>query len=111
MDWLDVNFEKWVFCYYVLVYFRIKEVFVFVLKVSWFLVVVVELCWLDDFDYIIGYVVGKKMGYQCIIVLKEYGFEDGCCIFFIDGFEDVNMYIYDLEKQFILIEWEEDYDL
>ncbi|MEY9216805.1 6-carboxyhexanoate--CoA ligase [Bacillus subtilis] len=50
------------------------------------------------------------MGYQRITAMKEYGTEEGCRVFFIDGSNDVNTYIHDLEKQPILIEWEEDHD-
>lgn len=71
---------------------------------------IAELCWSDDPDYITGYVAGKKMGYQRITAMKEYGTEEGCRVFFIDGSNDVNTYIHDLEKQPILIEWEEDHD-
>lgn len=90
--------------------FKNKRALALASKVSWHPAAVAELCWSDDPDYITGYVAGKKMGYQRITAMKEYGTEEGCRVFFIDGSNDVNTYIHDLEKQPILIEWEEDHD-
>lgn len=89
---------------------RIKEALALASKVSEHPATVAELCWSDDPDYITGYVAGKKLGYQRITAMKEYGTEEGCRIFFADGSVNVNTYINDLEKQPILIEWEEDDD-
>lgn len=105
MDWPDANFEKWA-----VPSSFIKEALALASKVSRHPAAIAELCWSDDPDYITGYVAGKKMGYQRITAMKEYGTEEGCRVFFIDGSNDVNTYIHDLERQPILIEWEEDHD-
>ncbi|MGG1247371.1 6-carboxyhexanoate--CoA ligase [Bacillus spizizenii] len=110
MDWPDANFEKWALRYHMPAHSRIKEALALATKASRYPAAVAELCWSDDPDYITGYVAGKKMGYQRITAMKEYGSEEGSRIFFINSSEDVNTYIHDLEKQPILIEWEEDHD-
>ncbi|MEG7381312.1 6-carboxyhexanoate--CoA ligase [Bacillus subtilis] len=110
IDWTDANFEKWASRFHVPAHPRIKEALALASKVSRHPITIAELCWSDDPDYITGYVAGKKMGYQRITAMKEYGIEEGCRIFFIDGSEDANTYIHELEKQPILIEWEEDHD-
>nr|WGD91398.1 6-carboxyhexanoate--CoA ligase [Bacillus subtilis] len=111
-EWIgtDANFEKWALHSHVPAHSRIKEYLALASKVSRHPAAIAELCWSDDPDYITGYVAGKKMGYQRITAMKEYGTEEGCRVFFIDGSNDVNTYIHDLEKQPILIEWEEDHD-
>ncbi|MCI4137736.1 6-carboxyhexanoate--CoA ligase [Bacillus vallismortis] len=110
MDWPDANFQKWALRYHVPAHSRIKEALALASKVGAHPAAVAELCWSDDPDYITGYVAGKKIGYQRITAMKEYGNEEGCRIFFIDGSEDANTYIHELEKQPFLVEWEEDHD-
>ncbi|KUP41434.1 6-carboxyhexanoate--CoA ligase [Bacillus halotolerans] len=110
MDWPDLNFEQWAQRYGAPSNPRIKEALALASKVSEHPATIAELCWSDDPDYITGYVAGKKLGYQRITAMKEYGTEEGCRIFFADGSVNVNTYINDLEKQPILIEWEEDDD-
>lgn len=110
MDWMDHNFKKWAARYQFPQDTRLKEALVLASKVSEHHATVAELCWSDDPDYITGYVASKKMGYQRITKLKEYGDEQGCRIFFVDKLEDVNSYINYLEKQPVFIEWEEEND-
>lgn len=77
MDWPDANFEKWALHCHVPAHSRIKEALALASKVSQHPAAVAELCWSDDPDYITGYVAGKKMGYQRITAMKEYGTEEG----------------------------------
>lgn len=108
MDWLTTNFEKWADYYSMTQSQRIKEALVLATKVSAHPATIAELCWSDDPEYVTGYVASKKLGYQRITKLKEYGDERGCRIFFVDGLSDLHSYIDYLEKQPIFIEWEEE---
>ncbi|MDQ1005361.1 6-carboxyhexanoate--CoA ligase [Neobacillus niacini] len=110
MDWLNTNFKKWADYYNIPKYSRIKEALVLATKVSEHPSTVAELCWSDDPEYITGYVATKKLGYQRITKLKEYGDERGCRIFFVDCLRDLNSYIHYLEKQPVLIQREEEND-
>jgi 6-carboxyhexanoate--CoA ligase len=110
MDWLNTNFEKWADYYKMPKNSRIKEALVLATKVSEHPATVAELCWSDDPEYITGYVATKKLGYQRITKLKEYGDERGCRIFFVDCLRDLNSYIHYLEKQPVFIQWEEEND-
>lgn len=110
MDWVNPNFEKWTDENNQLKSSRVKEALVLATKVSDHPSTIAELCWSDDPDYVTGYVANKKLGYQRITRLKEYGDECGCRIFFVDGLKDMNTYINYLEKQPIFIHWEEDND-
>ncbi|MCY8826586.1 6-carboxyhexanoate--CoA ligase [Bacillus atrophaeus] len=110
MDWPDTNFDKWTKCYQMPRNSRIKEALVLATKVSKHPATIAELCWSDDPDYITGYVASKKLGYQRITKLKEYGNEGGCRIFFVDGLRDLETYIDYLEKQPVFIQWEEEND-
>ncbi|OKL37774.1 6-carboxyhexanoate--CoA ligase [Domibacillus mangrovi] len=110
MDWLNTNFEKWADYYNNPKNLRVKEALVLATKVSEHPATVAELCWSDDPEYITGYVASKKLGYQRITKLKEYGDERGCRIFFVDCLEDLKEYIHYLEKETILVQWEEEDD-
>jgi 6-carboxyhexanoate--CoA ligase len=110
MDWLDTNFEKWADYFKMPNNSRVKEALVLATKVNEHPATVAELCWSDDPEYITGYVASKKLGYQRITKLKEYGDEHGCRIFFVDGLSDLHSYIHYLEKQPIFIQWEEEND-
>ncbi|MGF6952359.1 6-carboxyhexanoate--CoA ligase [Neobacillus sp. B4I6] len=110
MDWLDTNFEKWADYFKMPKNSRVKEALVLATKVNEHPATVAELCWSDDPEYITGYVASKKLGYQRITKLKEYGDEHGCRIFFVDGLSDLHSYIHYLEKQPIFIQWEEEND-
>lgn len=110
MDWLDTHFEKWAHYYNIPKNSRVKEALALATKVSEHPATVAELCWSDDPEYITGYVASKQLGYQRITQLKEYGDERGCRIFFVDCLEDLNEYIHYLEKQTILVQWEEEDD-
>ncbi len=83
MDWPDVNFEKWALYSHVPAHSRIKEALALASKVSWHPAAIAELCWSDDPDYITGYVASKKLGYQRITAMKEYGAEAGCRVFLL----------------------------
>jgi 6-carboxyhexanoate--CoA ligase len=89
---------------------RVKEALVLATKVIEHPATVAELCWSDDPEYITGYVASKKLGYQRITKLKEYGDERGCRIFFVNGLTDLPAYIHYLEKQPVFVEWEEEND-
>ncbi|MGM7722714.1 6-carboxyhexanoate--CoA ligase [uncultured Metabacillus sp.] len=110
MDWVDNDFNNWANHYQLPQHSRLKEALALATKVSEHPATIAELCWSDDPDYITGYVASRKIGYQRITKLKEYGDEHGCRIFFVDTFHDVNSYINYLEKQPIFIEWEEEND-
>ncbi|MBD1379545.1 6-carboxyhexanoate--CoA ligase [Metabacillus arenae] len=107
MDWLDTNFEKWADHCQIPQNPRVKEALVLATKVSEHPATIAELCWSDDPDYITGYVASKKLGYRRITKLKEFGDEQGCRIFFVNGLEDLNSYIHYLEKQPVFVQWEE----
>lgn len=107
MDWRNANFEKWASHHQIPLSSRIKEALVLATKVSQHPATIAELCWSDDPDYMTGYVASKKLGYQRITRLKEYGDERGCRIFFVDSLRDVSRYIHYLEKQPIFVQWEE----
>lgn len=106
MDWQSRHYEKWAGCHHMPLHSRIKEALALATKVCLHQAAVAELCWSDDPDYITGYVASKTLGYQRITQLKEYGDEQGCRIFFIDGKEDVHSYIHYLEHQPVMIQWE-----
>ncbi|MGG3573440.1 6-carboxyhexanoate--CoA ligase [Bacillus gobiensis] len=108
MDWLKANFERWADYYKMPKNSRVKEALTLATKVCEHQATVAELCWSDDPEYITGYVASKKLGYQRITKLKEYGDERGCRIFFIDLSKELNSYIHYLEKQPVLIQWEEE---
>ncbi|TYR79208.1 6-carboxyhexanoate--CoA ligase [Priestia megaterium] len=108
MDWLNTDFEKWAKYYEVPAHSRVKEALVLATKVNEHPATVAELCWSDDPEYITGYVASKKLGYQRITKLKEYGDERGCRIFFVDCSNDLNSYIHYLEKQPIFIQWKKE---
>lgn len=110
MDWLDTNFEKWADHFKMPRNSRVKEALVLATKVSKHPATIAELCWSDDPDYLTGYVSSKKIGYQRITKLKEYGDERGCRIFFVDSSVDLTSYIDYLEKQPIFIQWEDEND-
>lgn len=107
MDWLATNFEEWANFYNMTQSQRVKEALVLATKVSAHPATIAELCWSDDPEYITGYVASKNLGYQRITQLKESGDEHGCRIFFVDGLNNLPSYIEYLEKQPILIHWEE----
>ncbi|WP_396897485.1 6-carboxyhexanoate--CoA ligase [Niallia endozanthoxylica] len=107
MDWLTANFEKWAEHYQLTRSQRMREALVLAAKVCAHPATVAELCWSDDPEYITGYVASKRLGYQRITKLKEYGDERGCRIFFVDGLSDLASYIEYLEKQPIFVQWEE----
>ena len=107
MDWLNTNFEKWADYYNMPNNSRVKEALVLATKVSEHPATIVELCWSDDPDYTTGYVASKKLGYQRITNLKEYGDERGCRIFFVNCSKDQNSYKHYLEKKPVFIQWEE----
>lgn len=106
MDWINNNFKKWACFHQVPDNSRVKEALVLAAKVSAHPATVAEWCWSDDPEYVTGYVAGKKLGYQRITKLKEYGDEQGCRIFFVDGATDLSAYIDYLEKRPVFIEWE-----
>ena len=108
MDWSTTNFEKWADHYKIPRNQRVKEALVLATKVSAHPVTVAELCWSDDPEYITGYVASKRLGYQRITKLKEYGDERGCRIFFVDGLSEIHSYIDYLEKEPIFVQWGED---
>jgi 6-carboxyhexanoate--CoA ligase len=108
MDWLPENFEKWADYYKIPRSQRMKEALVLATKVNRHPATIAELCWSDDPEYITGYVSSKKLGYQRITKLKEFGDECGCRIFFVDGLSDIQSYINYLEKQPIFVQWEEE---
>jgi 6-carboxyhexanoate--CoA ligase len=108
MDWLSKNFEKWADYYQIPRSQRVKEALVLATKVNAHPATVAELCWSDDPEYITGYVASKKLGYQRITKLKEYGDECGCRIFFVDCLSDLHSYINYLEKQPIFVQWGEE---
>lgn len=108
MDWMTTNFEKWADYHKMPRSQRVKEALVLATKVSAHPATVAELCWSDDPEYITGYVASKRLGYQRITNLKEYGDERGCRIFFVDGISDLHSYIDYLEKQPIFVQWEEE---
>ncbi|MED1470726.1 6-carboxyhexanoate--CoA ligase [Bacillus salipaludis] len=108
MDWFTSNFDKWAVYHKITRSQRVKEALVLATKVSQHPATIAELCWSDDPEYISGYVASKKLGYQRITRLKEFGDERGCRIFFIDGLSDLHAYITYLEKQPIFVEWEEE---
>lgn len=110
MDWLNNDFEKWADYCKLPKNSRIREALVLATKVSEHPATVAELCWSDDPEYITGYVATKKLGYQRITKLKEYGDERGCRIFFVNCIRDLNSYIHYLEKQPVFIQWEEKND-
>lgn len=107
MDWKHANFEAWAKSQQMSANLRVKEALVLATKVSQHPATVAELCWSDDPDYQTGYVASKELGYQRITKLKEYGDENGCRIFFVEGLTDVSSYIYYLEKQPIFVQWGE----
>jgi 6-carboxyhexanoate--CoA ligase len=108
MDWVTTNFEKWADYCTIPRGQRVKEALVLATKVNAHPETVAELCWSDDPQYITGYVASKKLGYQRITKLKNYGDEEGCRIFFVDGLSDLSSYINYLEKQPIFVEWEQE---
>ena len=108
MDWLTTNFEKWADHSEMPRSQRVKEALVLATKVSAHPATIAELCWSDDPEYITGYVASKRLGYQRITKLKEYGDERGCRIFFVDGLSDLPSYIDYLEKQPVFVQWGED---
>jgi len=108
MDWLTINFEKWANYFTIPRSQRIKEALVLATKVNSHPATIAEVCWSDDPEYTIGYVASKNLGYQRITKLKEYGDEHGCRIFFVDGRSDIHSYIDYLEKQPIIVQWEEE---
>ncbi|RKL64871.1 6-carboxyhexanoate--CoA ligase [Salipaludibacillus neizhouensis] len=108
IDWLNANFEKWTDENNQPKSSRVKEALAIATKVCDHPSTIAELCWSDDPDYVTGYVANKKLGYQRITRLKEYGDEQGCRIFFVDGVRDLPTYINFLEKKPIFIKWEED---
>jgi 6-carboxyhexanoate--CoA ligase len=110
MDWLTTNFEKWADHHKMPRSQRVKEALVLATKVSAHPATVAELCWSDDPEYITGYVSSKRLGYQRITNLKEYGDERGCRIFFVNGISDLHSYIDYLEKQPIFVHWGEEND-
>ncbi|OIK16155.1 6-carboxyhexanoate--CoA ligase [Bacillus sp. MUM 116] len=107
MDWVTTDFDKWADHHNIAPSQRVKEALVLATKVSQHPATVAELCWSDDPEYITGYIASKKLGYQRITRLKEFGDERGCRIFFVDGLNDLQAYIEYLEKQPIFVEWEE----
>lgn len=107
MDWVTTNFEKWANNYTISRSQKVKEALVLATKVNRHPATIAELCWSDDPEYITGYVASKKLGYQRITKLKKYGDERGCRIFFVDGLSDLHSYIDYLEKQPIMVQWEE----
>ncbi|WP_227935307.1 6-carboxyhexanoate--CoA ligase [Alkalihalobacillus deserti] len=110
MDWFDETFEKWATRQNMPVHFRVKEAVTLATKVANHPDTIAELCWSDDPDYVTGYVASKELGYQRISNLKEYGDERGCRIFFVGRSENIETYIDYLEKEPILLEWEEEND-
>jgi 6-carboxyhexanoate--CoA ligase len=110
MDWFTTNYEKWANYYKMPVSQRVKEALVLATKVNRHPATVAELCWSDDPEYITGYVASKKAGYQRITRLKTYGDEQGCRIFFVNGLSDLDSYIHYLEKEPLIIQWEEGND-
>ncbi|WP_338752726.1 6-carboxyhexanoate--CoA ligase [Bacillus sp. FJAT-52991] len=107
MDWWNANFEQWANHFNEPSYSRVKEALVLATKVSAHPATIAELCWSDDPEYITGYVASKALGYQRISHLKEYGDEQGCRLFFVDGSNDMDDYIFFLEKQPVFIHWDE----
>ncbi|SDB97526.1 6-carboxyhexanoate--CoA ligase [Shouchella lonarensis] len=110
MDWREANFSKWADAHDVPHNPRIKEALTLAAKVSHHPATIAEWCWSDDPDYVTGYVASKDSGYERITKLKEYGNEQGCRIFFIDGTYHVDDYMDYLKEQPILIQWEADDD-
>lgn len=106
IDWMKTNFEHWADYFHVPKSTRIREALVIATKVCAHPATIAELCWSDDPEYTTGYVASKKLGYQRITNLKEYGDERGCRIFFVDCRKDLNAYIHYLEKQPVFIHWE-----
>lgn len=106
MDWQSGHDEKWAGCHDMPLHSRVREAVVLATKVCGHRAAVAELCWSDDPDYITGYVASKRLGYQRITKLKEYGDERGCRIFFVDGKEDIHSYIHYLENQPVIVQWE-----
>jgi len=110
MDWRAANFAKWADHYKIPRGQKVKEALTLATKVSAHPATVAELCWSDDPEYTTGYVASKKLGYQRITNLKDYGDERGCRIFFVDGLSDLQSYIRYLEKQPIFVQWREEND-
>ncbi|MFB5664020.1 6-carboxyhexanoate--CoA ligase [Alteribacillus sp. HJP-4] len=110
MDWQTGNFNKWARSKADSTNPRLKEALTLATKVTNHKLTIAELCWSDDPDYITGYVASKKLGYQRITQLKQYGDDRGCRIFFVDKLSDINTYMSYLEEQPILIQWEEKHD-
>ncbi|PEC50125.1 6-carboxyhexanoate--CoA ligase [Bacillus sp. AFS096315] len=108
MDWGTMDFEKWADFYTIPRSQRVKEALVLATKVNRHHSTIAELCWSDDPEYITGYVASKKLGYQRITMLKKYGDERGCRIFFVDGSSHLQSYIDYLEKKPIIVQWEEE---
>lgn len=104
LDWPDADFREWAAKRGVPLNSRMKEALAVATKVCGHPAVIAELCWSDDPDYITGYVAGKKLGYQRITKMKEYGDESGCRVFFVDGSADLNDCISYLEKKPLFIQ-------
>lgn len=106
IDWLPHHFERWSDFYHIKGNQRLREALALATKVSSHPAAAAELCWSDDPDYVTGYVASKREGYQRITKLKEYGDERGGRIFFVHCSEELDSYIYYLEKKPVFIQWE-----
>ncbi|MFC0471536.1 6-carboxyhexanoate--CoA ligase [Halalkalibacter kiskunsagensis] len=110
MDWDNDNFNNWAIRQKIPSELKIKEAITLATKVASHPEIFAELCWSDDPDYITGYVASKKIGYQRISKLKEYGDERGFRIIFVKNVPNIDTYIDYLEKEPTLLYWEEDDD-
>ncbi|WP_088105825.1 6-carboxyhexanoate--CoA ligase [Halalkalibacter urbisdiaboli] len=110
MDWEQQNFERWAATHQLPLSLRVKEAMTLATKVANHPNTVAELCWSDDPDYVMGYVASKKLGYQRISKLKEFGDERGGRVFFVKGCEDIEAYIEYLEKKPVYLVWEAEHD-
>ncbi|WP_096202237.1 6-carboxyhexanoate--CoA ligase [Bacillus sp. FJAT-45350] len=110
MDWEHSNFKKWAMRQELSSNLRVKEAITLATKVANHPGIIAELCWSDDPDYITGYVASEKIGYHRISKLKEYGDERGFRIFFVKEARNIENYIDYLEKDPILLFWEEEDD-
>ncbi|WP_100406119.1 6-carboxyhexanoate--CoA ligase [Bacillus solitudinis] len=105
MDWEQQNFERWAEKNQLPLTSRVKEAMTLATKVANHSDTVAELCWSDDPDYITGYVASKKLGYQRISKLKEYGDKSGGRVFFVNRCKNIEAYIDYLEKKPIFLDW------
>ncbi|WP_091579973.1 6-carboxyhexanoate--CoA ligase [Alteribacillus bidgolensis] len=103
LDWRQNDFKNWCKFHELHENFRLKEALTLAAKVCRHSATIAELCWSDDPNYITGYVASPKRGYERITKMKEKGDEQGGRVLFIDPVQDVDAYVYYLEKKPFMI--------